>query len=68
MTVKAVYTVTDPMSVQCTLKLTMTAGEWQRLHDLLPSGYPAWPVRDVIRDMVQKAHLSLEAEVRHDHG
>lgn len=64
---KATYKLTDPDSVEATMTITMTLGNWKKLRDKLAAqpnamSYPNFKLRDVIDDLVKKAQERFETE------
>jgi hypothetical protein len=64
---KATYKLTDPDSVEATLTVTMTLGNWKKIrqqlyHAKAALAYPNFKVREAIDDMIGKAENVFETE------
>ena len=57
---KATYAVTKPDNVECTLKMTMTLGQWRKLREQLETSYPGWKLKSLISDLVSKVTESFD--------
>ena len=63
--IKAKCFPTNPNSIELTISITMSLGEWQRLVERIDSSYPGWPVIAIIQRAVRKAALEY-SEVLED--
>lgn len=66
---KSTLRVENPDSIEMTLNLTMTLGEWKRLSEQLetgehPGSSPGWDVRLRIKHMVSIADKNFESNGR----
>ncbi|MDA8260251.1 MAG: hypothetical protein M0Z99_32235 [Betaproteobacteria bacterium] len=54
-----------PDDIPVAMTITMTLGEWKRMQDQLSGpSFPAWRLRDAVRDMVARAekHFLLQSD------
>ena len=55
MSVDVKYEATKPESIEFTLSITMTMGEWKKLKNQLADAYPAWELANTINQVIDKA-------------
>lgn len=61
---KARIHIDNPDAAEVTITLSMTLGQWKQVLSELGDGYPAWKVKAVIQDAIQKvdARLSIDTD------
>lgn len=56
MAIRATFQLERPRDMDATLSMTMPLRDWEKLaNQLEATAYPAWKMRDMIRQMVDKA-------------
>lgn len=51
--------VQNPDSIEMTLTVTMTLGDWKTLQRQLATPWPAWKLGEAINNMVHKANANF---------
>lgn len=65
--IRATVHATKPDEIECTLELTMTLGEWRRLHEQLDAGsHPSFRIRDLVRKLISQTAAHFQGTLAED--
>ena len=59
---RAKIEITRPEDIEASMTITMTLGQWERLHGQLANAYPAWELSQKIGELNRALRRTLLAD------